>query len=116
MKSIRNQSFIEERLWYIEWLLMMRGWLSRIDLMDKFGIKGAAASRDIKRYKEQSDENLYLDHRVKRYVADLDKFKPVYETSEELIFSKLTDLDESKSLGAGSPLIETIPRSAEINP
>lgn len=97
MKSIRNQSFIEERLWYIEWLLMMRGWLSRIDLMDKFGIKGAAASRDIKRYKEQSDENLYLDHRVKRYVADLDKFKPVYETSEELIFSKLTDLDESKS-------------------
>ncbi|MCP6530431.1 inverse autotransporter beta domain-containing protein, partial [Klebsiella pneumoniae] len=64
--------------------------------MDKFGIKGAAASSEIKRYKEQIDENLYLDHRFKRYVADLDTFKPVYETSEELIFSKLTDLYESK--------------------
>jgi hypothetical protein len=116
MKSIRNQSFIDDRLWYIEWLLMMRGWLSRVDLMDKFGIKGAAASRDIKRYKEQCDDNLYLDHRFKRYVADLNKFKPVYETSEDLIFSKLTDLDESRSLGAGYPLIETIPSLAEIKP
>lgn len=116
MKNIRNQNFIEDRLWYIEWLLMMRGWLSRTDLMEKFGIKGAAASRDIKRYKEQRDDNLYLDHRVKRYVVDLDKFKPVYETSGELIFSKLSDSDESKSLGVGYPLIETIPSLAEINP
>ncbi|ECM9980403.1 WYL domain-containing protein [Citrobacter freundii] len=116
MKNIRNQNFIDDRLWHIEWLLMMRGWLSRIDLMDKFGIKGAAASRDIKRYKEQSGDNLYLDHRVKRYVADFDKFKPIYEASEDLIFSKLTDLDESRFLGAGYPLIETIPSLAEINP
>lgn len=116
MKSIRNQNFIDDRLWYIEWLLMMRGWLSRTDLMDKFGIKGAAASRDIKRYKEQSGDNLFLDHRVKKYITDFDKFKPVYETSEDLIFSKLTDLDESKSLGAEYPLIETIPSLAEINP
>lgn len=116
MKKLRNQNFIEDRLWYIEWLLMMRGWLSRTDLMDKFGIKGAAASRDIKRYKEQRDENLYLDHSVKRYAVDLDKFKPVYETSGDLIFSKLSDPDESKSLGVGYPLIETIPSLAEINP
>jgi hypothetical protein len=116
MKNIRNHNFIEDRLWYIEWLLTMRGWLSRTDLMDKFGIKGAAASRDIKRYKEQKDGNLYLDHRVKRYVVDLDKFEPVYDTSGDLIFSKLSDPDESRSLGAGYPLIETIPSLAEINP
>lgn len=116
MKNIRNQSFIDDRLWYIEWLLMMRGWISRVDLMDKFGIKEAAASRDIKRYKDLCDDNLYLDHRVKRYVVDLNKFKPVYETSEDLIFSKLTDLDESRSLGAGYPLIETIPSLTEIKP
>ncbi|MDT1877015.1 hypothetical protein FPK46_19725, partial [Acinetobacter baumannii] len=116
MKNIRNQSFIDDRLWYIEWLLMMRGWLSRTDLMEKFGIKGAAASRDIKRYKEQAGDNLFLDHRVKKYVADLDKFKPIYETSEDLIFSKLTDLDESRSLGVAYPLIETIPSLSEINP
>lgn len=116
MKTIRNQNFIDDRLWYIEWLLMMRGWLSRIDLMDKFGIKGAAASRDIKRYKEQKNDNLYLDHRVKRYVANFENFEPVYETSGDHIFSKLTDLDESRSLGAGYPLIETIPSLAEITP
>lgn len=116
MKNIRNQSFIDDRLWYIEWLLMMRGWLSRTALMEKFGIKGAAASRDIKRYKEQAGDNLFLDHRVKKYVADLDKFKPIYETSEDLIFSKLTDLDESRSLGVAYPLIETIPSLSEINP
>lgn len=116
MKNIRNQNFIEDRLWYIEWLLMMKGWLSRKDLMDKFRIKEAAASRDIKRYKEQEDENLYLDHRIKRYVIELDKFKPVYETSGELIFSKLSDMDESRSLGVEYPLIETIPNLAEIKP
>lgn len=116
MKNIRNQNFIEDRIWYIEWLLMMRGWLSRTDLMNKFGIKSAAASRDIKRYKDQREENLYLDHRFKRYVVDLDKFKPVYETTGDLIFSKLSDLDESKSLGVDYSLIETIPSLAEINP
>ncbi|AXK21844.1 WYL domain-containing protein [Serratia marcescens] len=116
MKIIRNQSFIDERLWYIEWILMMRGWLSRVDLMEKFGIKSAAASRDIKRYKEQRDGNLYLDHSIKRYVVDSNKFEPVYETSGDLMFSKLSDLDESRSLGVEYPLIETIPSLAEINP
>ncbi|WP_312203728.1 WYL domain-containing protein [Kosakonia cowanii] len=116
MKNVRNQNFIEDRLWYIEWLLMMRGWLSRTDLMAKFGIKEAAASRDIKRYKEHKDSNLYLDHRVKRYVVDIDKFDPVYETSGDIIFSKLSDLEESRSLGAECPLIETIPSLADINP
>lgn len=116
MKDIRNQSFIDDRLWYIEWLLMMRGWLSRTDLMDKFGIKQAAASRDIKRYKEQCDKNLFLNHSVKRYEVDADRFEPAYSTSGELIFSKLSDLDESVFLGADYPLIETIPSLAAINP
>lgn len=113
MKNIRNQRFIDERLLFIEWLLVMRGWLSRTDLMNKFGIQSAAASRDIKRYKELNDENLYLEQKTKRYVFDSKHFSPIYETSEDTIISKLSDLDESKSLGVDYPLIETMPNLAE---
>lgn len=110
LKKPRNQSFIEDRLWYIEWLLTFRGWFSRSDLMGKFGIQEAAASRDIRRYKEKAESNLYLNHAVKRYEANLEQFSPIYTQPAGAIYSKLIDLDESQSLGFEGYGIETIPQ------
>lgn len=114
-KNIRNQNFIDDRLGHIEWLLMFRGWFSRFDLMTKFGIQEAAASRDIRRYKEVSDGNLYLNHSVRRYEADFDTFSPVYNLPVENIYSKLVDFDESQALGFEGCGIETIPRLAPLH-
>ncbi|ALO84975.1 hypothetical protein AS587_15920 [Salmonella enterica subsp. enterica serovar Anatum] len=115
MKNVRNQNFIDDRLWYIEWLLRMKGWFSRTDLMDKFGIKEAAASRDIRMYKDMRADNFFFNQSVKRYEVDLNKFQPVFDVPSDTLFSKLTDPDESRSLGASESLIETIPVLAESN-
>lgn len=115
MKIIRNQNFIDDRLEYIEWLLKMKGWFSRIDLMNKFGIKEAAASRDIRMYKNMTADNFYFNQSVKRYEVNIENFKPIFNISGDMLFSKLTDLDESRSLGAKETLIETIPTLTKSN-
>lgn len=114
-KNIRNQTFIDDRLGHIEWLLMFRGWFSRNDLMEKFGIQEAAASRDIRRYKDAADNNLYLNHSIRRYEANFEAFSPIYNLPEESIYSKLVDLDESQALGFEEAGIETIPRLAPLH-
>jgi len=114
MREKRNQAFINERLWYIDWLLMMRGWFSRTDIMNKFKIQGAAASRDISRYKDIKDDNLFLNHSIKRYEVSRENFKPINEINGEDIFSRLTDFDESLFLGADGALVETIPSLTNV--
>lgn len=114
-KTIRNQNFIDDRLGHIEWLLMFRGWFSRYDLMAKFGIQEAAASRDIRKYKEVASNNLYLNHSIRRYETDFETFSPAYSLPVENIYSKLVDLEESQALGFDGCGIETIPRLAPLH-
>ena len=114
MKEKRNQAFMDERLWYIDWLLMMRGWFSRTDIMDKFRIQGAAASRDISRYKNERDNNLFLNHRVKRYEVNKDSFNPINKIDGDEIFSRLIDREESLFLGSDAPIVETIPSLTNV--
>ena len=45
-KADENQK-VAERWAFIELLLMAKGWLSRADLMNRFGLKEAAATRDL---------------------------------------------------------------------
>lgn len=115
MKNVRNQNFIDDRLCYIEWLLRMRGWFSRTDIMNKFGIKEAAASRDIRMYRNRCGDNFYFNQSIKRYEVDSTRFRPVFDMSGDTLFLKLTDTDESRSLGSGDCLIETVPALAQSN-
>lgn len=108
-KYIRNQNVID-RLWYIEWLLMFKGWLSRSELTEKFGIQEAAATRDIRRYRDLADHNLRLNHSVKRYEINLDTFETTYPLRVETALSRLRSPETSQAMGYETTGIETIPR------
>lgn len=108
-KSIRNQNVIE-RLWYIEWLLMFKGWLSRNELTEKFSIQEAAATRDIRKYRDMAEKNLHLNHSVKRYEINLDTFSPEYDVHIETALSRLRNKQEAIAMGYEDAGIEAIPR------
>lgn len=108
-KSNRNHIFINERLVFIELLLMLKGWVSRYDLMNNFGIQEASASRDLSRYKNKTDKNMLLNHSIKRYEINYHSFEPQFEHSWESLFSRLIDENESKNMGFSNVGIEIIP-------
>lgn len=80
---------VRERLEFIEKQLIFKGWVSRADLIDQFGIAEAAATRDFKAYKELAPENMVLNHTVKKYEINLNAFSPVFDKSTTLYINEL---------------------------
>lgn len=68
----------KERLFFIDFKLRFFGLINRNDLVYRFGIKEAAATRDMSLYKEIAPENLVYDTKAKSYILS-DDFKPVFE-------------------------------------
>lgn len=89
-----------ERLAYIDFRLYFFGKVGRADLMDRFGLGSAGATRDFALYKEIAPGNLELDNVSKLYVI-LDEFRPVFEHIPERVLTAL-----SKGFGDGSEPIE----------
>jgi len=81
----------QERLEFIERQLIFKGWVSRMDLTEHFGIGEAAATRDFKSYKELSVDNMVLNHTVKRYEIKKDNFNPVFKKSATIYISELKE-------------------------
>nr|WP_320190454.1 WYL domain-containing protein [uncultured Desulfobacter sp.] len=79
----------KERLLYLDLKLRFSGVVNRIDLVSRFGIKAAAATRDIALYKELAAHNLFYDTKEKTYVKS-DSFTPVFEYSGNQVLSVLT--------------------------
>lgn len=67
----------QERLFHIDFKLRFLGIINRNDLVSRFGIKAAAATRDFSQYKEIAPNNLIYDTKVKSYIQS-DDFKPVF--------------------------------------
>lgn len=67
----------EERLIYIDFFLYFFGSINRNDLMTRFKIKQAAATRDITLYRERMPDNLEYDTVKKTYKCSR-QFKPRY--------------------------------------
>lgn len=67
-----------ERLSYIDFRLFFLGELRRNDLMERFGIGPAGATRDITMYRQISPDNLELDASTKVYLST-PRFEPVFE-------------------------------------
>lgn len=57
-----------ERLAYIEFRLYFLGEARRQDLIQRFGIAPAVATRDFAQYRESFPENINFDNKTKRYV------------------------------------------------
>ncbi len=68
----------QERLSHIDFRLRFLGTIGRNDLVSRFGIKAAAATRDITLYKELASQNLEYDTKAKIYTQS-DAFTPLFD-------------------------------------
>ena len=96
----------KERLFHIDFKLRFLGLINRNDLVTRFGIKQAAATRDIALYKELAPNNLTYDTKAKTYFQ-ADKFKPLFECSGPQALSALSQGLGDDSVSQPSSLIET---------
>lgn len=87
-----------DRLAFLELRLRFVGEFRRQDLVERFGIQAAAATRDIGQYKELGPRNLDYDTKRKVYVR-ADWFCPVFDFAASRVLTWL-----SQGFGDGEPM------------
>lgn len=80
----------QDRLKHIELKLRFLGRVGRSDLMERFGIQSAAASRDLSLYRELAPDNINYDKREKCYLLG-DSFSPLFEAPVGQVLSWLAE-------------------------
>lgn len=90
---------VHDRLEYLEFMLRFRGWVSRADLMERFALGEAAATRDIREYKNVAPQNLELNQSSKKYEICEKIFKPVFDLRVQAALSKLRGEKICEALG-----------------
>jgi len=103
----------QERLFHIDFKLRFLGAVNRADLVTRFGIKAAAATRDLSLYKELAPKNLEYDTKVKAYIQS-DRFKPIFEHSQNQVLTALCHGLGDDYVGTHQPLI-TAETPTELN-
>jgi len=78
-----------ERLAFLELRAFFTGELQRGDIESRFGIKPAAASRDLSIYRELAPGNLDYDQASRRY-RPADGFKPIFELQADRVLAWLS--------------------------
>jgi hypothetical protein len=86
-----------DRLAFVELRARFIGELRRQDLVSRFGIQSAAASRDLALYKALAPGNIDYDSKGKSYVLGAD-FQPIFDFAPERVLSWLT-----QGFGDGEP-------------
>lgn len=86
-----------DRLAFVELRLRFMGEIRRQDLVARFGIQSAAATRDLALYRELGPANIDYDATSKCYVPGAD-FEPVFDFPPERVLSWLT-----QGFGDGEP-------------
>ena len=87
-----------DRLAFVELRVRFIGEIRRQDLVSRFGIQSAAATRDLALYKEIAPGNIDYDSKGKSYVLGHD-FRPVLDFPPERVLSWLT-----QGFGDGEPI------------
>jgi hypothetical protein len=87
-----------DRLAFVELRVRFIGEIRRQDLVTRFGIQSAAASRDLALYKELAPGNIDYDSKGKSYVLGPD-FRAVFDFPPERVLSWLT-----QGFGDGEPM------------
>lgn len=78
-----------ERLAFIEFRLWFLGDVRRPDLIDRFGIAPAVATRDLAAYRELAPKNIDFDGSRKLYVPKIG-FTPIFEHDPNRVLSALS--------------------------
>ena len=87
-----------DRLAFVELRVRFVGEIRRQDLMTRFGIQAAAATRDLSQYKKLGPRNLDYNSKGKFYVRG-EWFRPVFDFTAERVLTWL-----SQGFGDGEPL------------
>jgi len=87
-----------DRLAFVELRVRFIGEIRRQDLVTRFGIQSAAATRDLALYKELAPGNIDYDAKGKSYVLG-PAFRPVFDSPPERVLSWLT-----QGFGDGEPV------------
>jgi len=88
-----------DRLAFVELRVRFIGEIRRQDLVSRFGIQSAAATRDLALYKDLAPGNIDYDAKGKSYVLGAD-FQPVFDFPPERVLSWLT-----QGFGDGEPML-----------
>ncbi len=94
----------QERLAYIDFRLYFLGSVGRNNLVVRFGLKEAAATRDIAKYKELAEENLDYDNKAKLYQVTKE-FKPLFNYDAIKALDTLSQGVGDGQIAAGKPFI-----------
>jgi len=87
-----------DRLSFVELRVRFIGEIRRQDLVARFGIQSAAASRDLALYKKLAPGNIDYDSKSKFYVQGA-RFQPVFDFPSQRVLSWLT-----QGFGDGEPM------------
>ncbi|OZY84514.1 WYL domain-containing protein [Cellvibrio mixtus] len=87
-----------DRLAFIEMRVRFLGEIRRQDLVTRFGVQAAAATRDLAFYKELAPGNIDYDSKGKTYVLGA-SYSPIFEFTPERVLSWLT-----QGFGDGEPV------------
>lgn len=79
----------KERLSHIDFRAYFLGEIGRSDLVSRFGIGEAAATRDITLYRELAPKNLEYDTKARSYVKS-EVFKPLFDYSPAQVLAALS--------------------------
>ena len=80
----------KERLSHIDFRLMFLGVMQRIDLIQRFGMKEAAATRDIALYRKLAEENITYKTKERSYFYNT-QFNPLFQYTSERTLSALSN-------------------------
>lgn len=92
----------QERLAFIDFRLYFLGVVSRSDLMERFGVASAAATRDFALYRELAPENTELDPVSKHYVIRKEFAPQVMHASDRVLVTLSQGFGDGVDSGEGS--------------
>ncbi|MGF1873678.1 WYL domain-containing protein [Photobacterium indicum] len=109
------ERLIDLRMDFIEQLLLLKGWFTRSDLMCRFDIKEAAATREIAKYRKinGSENNLVFNNSLRRYEIKSDTFSPIFKKEITTLLSNLKNKNISNIVGFDGVGIDIFPRLSE---
>ncbi len=103
----------KERLSHIDFRTYFLGEIGRSDIVSRFGIGEAAATRDITLYRELAHKNLEYDTKAKSYVMS-EAFRPLFVYSPPQVLAALSLGFGEDFVGSHKPMI-SCETPAELN-
>lgn len=88
-ESTQTIGIKNKRLEFIEFILQYKGWITRPDLIQRFGISAPVATRELKSYRELAPSNLTFNDKLKRYDINTETFMDIFPITATKALARL---------------------------